>query len=66
MKTIKALTSVSLHNRVYSRMQQLATYYTGYREVYDSHAAYQAKAADKFNLKALHVQFLSDGNAPVK
>jgi len=44
---------------------QLASYFTGYTEIYDLRQALRKKQGKDFNLKAFHEQFLSYGSAPV-
>ncbi len=45
---------------------QLASYYTGYKEITDLRDAYKKKMADKYKLKEFNEKFLSYGSAPVK
>lgn len=45
---------------------QLATYFVGAQEHFDTRKAMEAKLGDKFNLKAYHDQVLSYGAPPVR
>jgi len=45
---------------------QLASYFTGFTEIYDLREELKSTLGDKFNLKAFHENFLSYGSAPVK
>ena len=45
---------------------QLATYFVGAQEQFDTRKAVQAKLGDKFDLKAYHDQVLSYGAPPVR
>ena len=51
--------------RVKLSQVQLTSYFTGYAEIYDFRARYQAARGEDFDLRAFHDQFLSYGNAPV-
>ncbi len=52
--------------RVSVSQVQLASYFTGYTEIYDLREALKKKMGASFNLKAFHEKFLSYGSAPVK
>ncbi len=52
--------------RVSVSQVQLASYFTGYTEIYDLREALKKKMGSSFNLKAFHEKFLSYGSAPVK
>ena len=45
---------------------QLASYFTGYSEIYSLRAEMQAAEGDRFQLRAFHDRFLSYGSAPIK
>lgn len=45
---------------------QLASYYSGYREIYDFREEYKKVMGKDFDLKTFHEKFLSYGSAPVK
>ncbi|MCH1930654.1 DUF885 domain-containing protein [Shewanella sp. A25] len=45
---------------------QLASYYSGYREIYDFREEYKQLKGNDFDLKTFHEKFLSYGSAPVK
>lgn len=45
---------------------QLASYYSGYREIYDFREEYKKVMGKDFDLKIFHEKFLSYGSAPVK
>lgn len=52
--------------RVSVSQVQLASYFTGYTEIYDLREILKKKMGSSFNLKAFHEKFLSYGSAPVK
>ena len=52
--------------RVSVSQVQLASYFTGYTEIYDLRETLKKKMGSSFNLKAFHEKFLSYGSAPVK
>ena len=52
--------------RVSVSQVQLASYFTGYTEIYDLREMLKTKLGASFNLKAFHEKFLSYGSAPVK
>ncbi len=52
--------------RVKLTQVQLASYYTGFTEIYDLREEIKKMMGDKFDLKAFHEKFLSYGSAPVK
>jgi uncharacterized protein (DUF885 family) len=52
--------------RVSVTQVQLASYFTGYTEIYDLREQLKKKQGAAFNLKAFHEKFLSYGSAPVK
>ena len=52
--------------RVSVSQVQLASYFTGYTEIYDLREILKKKMGASFNLKAFHEKFLSYGSAPVK
>jgi len=52
--------------RVTVSQVQLASYFTGYTEIYDLREILKKKMGKSFNLKAFHEKFLSYGSAPVK
>ncbi|TGE26105.1 DUF885 domain-containing protein [Hymenobacter aquaticus] len=45
---------------------QLASYFTGYTEIYDLRQELKKEQGSQFNLKAFNEQFLSYGSAPVR
>ena len=45
---------------------QLTSYYTGYKEITELHAAWKKKQGSKYKLKEFNEKFLSYGSAPVK
>ncbi len=45
---------------------QLASYFTGFTEIYDFRESLKAKQGSQFQLRAFHDRFLSFGSAPVK
>jgi uncharacterized protein (DUF885 family) len=45
---------------------QLASYYSGYKEIIDLRESYKKKMAEKYKLKDFNEKFLSYGSAPVK
>ncbi|MCE7032167.1 DUF885 domain-containing protein [Lysobacter sp. GX 14042] len=51
--------------RVRLSQVQLASYFTGYAEIYDLREQRKAELGDAFSLKDFHNRFLSYGNAPV-
>ena len=52
--------------RVSVSQVQLASYFTGYTEIYDLRETLKKKMGSSFNLKAFHEKFLIYGSAPVK
>ena len=52
--------------RVKLTQVQLASYYTGFTEIYDLREEVKKQLGDKFDLKKFHEKFLSYGSAPVK
>ncbi len=52
--------------RVKLTQVQLASYFTGFTEIYDLREEIKKELGDKFDLKAFHEKFLSYGSAPVK
>lgn len=52
--------------RVKLTQVQLASYFTGFTEIYDLREEIKKILGDKFDLKAFHEKFLSYGSAPVK
>jgi len=52
--------------RVKVTQVQLASYYTGFTEIYDLREEIKKIMGDKFDLKTFHEKFLSYGSAPVK
>lgn len=51
--------------RVKLSQVQLASYFTGYAEIYDLREQRKAELGEAFDLKQFHNRFLSYGNAPV-
>jgi len=45
---------------------QLASYYSGYRDIYDLRTQYKINKGKQYNVKEFHDKFLSFGSAPVK
>ena len=52
--------------RVKLTQVQLASYFTGFTEIYELREEVKKMMGDKFDLKAFHEKFLSYGSAPVK
>jgi uncharacterized protein (DUF885 family) len=53
-------------NRATYSQVQLASYFTGFSEIYSLREELRSKNASQFKLKAFHEKFLSYGSAPVK
>lgn len=52
--------------RVTLTQVQLASYFNGYKEIYNLREELKEKMGDSFDLKSFHNKFLSYGSAPVK
>ena len=53
-----------MESRTYSQVQ-LASYFTGFTEIYEYREELKKKMGQRFDLKTFHEKFLSFGSAPI-